>query len=103
MCSSDLLTFYSHGKQAAQFQAHRGRLIQRIEAIVRAAQAAGRLRAPADPALIARHIFFLYSTAVRWWIGADAPDPETGIEEFRELLRLQVEGLAPAKGEVPER
>src|SRR5882672_6802615 len=55
------LTFYSHGKQAAQFQKHRGGLVGRIEAVVRVAQQAKRIRSSDSPALIAQHIFFLYS------------------------------------------
>ena len=97
------LTFYSHGKQAAQFQSHRVGVIARIETLVRAAQDAKRIRASDEAALVARHIFFLYSAAVRWWIGGDNPSPDKGIEEFRELLRLQIEGLAPVRGELPER
>jgi AcrR family transcriptional regulator len=94
------LTFYSHGKQAAQFQKHRIGVVARIEAVVQAAQQAKRIRASDSAALVAQHIFFLYSTAVRYWIGGDAPDPDKGIEDFRVLMRLQIEGLAPAKGEL---
>jgi AcrR family transcriptional regulator len=97
------LTFYSHGKQAAQFQKHRVGLVGRIEAVVGAAQHAKRIRSSESPSLIAQHIFFLYSTAVRYWIGGEDPDPDKGIEDFRDLMRLQIEGLAPAKGELPGR
>ena len=94
------LTFYSHGKQAAQFQKHRVGLVGRIEAVVRGAQQVKRIRSSDSSALIAQHIFFLYSTAVRYWIGGDHPDPDKGIEDFRTLMRLQIEGLSPAKGEL---
>ena len=93
------LTFYSRGKQAAQFQDHRVRLIARIEKLVAAAQDRQRIRANVDPALVARHIFFVYSAAIRQWVGGDAPNPERGVEELRELLHLQFEGLGPARGE----
>jgi AcrR family transcriptional regulator len=92
------LTFYSHGKQAAQFQNHRQRLVGRIETLVRAAQESGMLRSDKEPALIAQYIFFVYSTAIRWWIGRDNPDPDKGISELRKLFSLQVEGLARRPG-----
>ena len=88
------LTFYSHGKQAAEFQNHRQRLVGRIEDLIRAAQRSGQIRADQDTSLVARHIFFMYSTAVRWWIGDEHPDPGQGIDEFRALLILQMQGLA---------
>ncbi len=92
------LTFYSHGKQAAEFHTTRLRLISHVEALVRAAQEKGQVRPSEDPTLIARYIFFLYSTAVRWWIGGENPDPESGIRELRRLFELQMEGLAPRRG-----
>lgn len=87
------LTFYSSGKQAATFHGIRSRLIDGIEALVRAAQARNEIRTKEKPALIARHIFFVYSASLRWWIAAPKPDPEKGIAELRRLLRLQIEGL----------
>jgi AcrR family transcriptional regulator len=90
------LTFYSHGKQAGEFQNHRQRLVARIEDLIRAAQASGEIRADQDTGLVARYIFFVYSAAIRWWIGSQRPDPERGIAELRELLVLQIHGLAPA-------
>lgn len=90
------LTFYSHGKQAGEFQNHRRRLVGRIEELIRAAQAKGEIRADQESALVARYIFFVYSSAIRWWIGGDRPDPEDGIAELRELLLLQMQGLARA-------
>src|SRR5258708_7564718 len=92
------LTFYSHGKQAAEFQNHRQRLVGRIEDLIRAGQAAAQIRGDQDAALIARYVFFVYSTAIRWWIGSDTPDPDIGIAELRELFDLQLAGLAPRRG-----
>jgi AcrR family transcriptional regulator len=89
------LTFYSHGKQAAEFQNHRERLVGRIEDLIRAAQKRAQLRPDQAPDVVARYIFFVYSSAIRWWIGGERPDPDDGIKEFRELLSLQMQGLAP--------
>ena len=89
------LTFYSHGKQAAEFQNHRQRLVGRIEELIRTAQARGQIRTDRNTELVARYIFFVYSSAIRWWIGGTRPDPDDGIKQFRELLSLQMQGLAP--------
>lgn len=90
------LTFYSHGKQAGEFQNHRRRLVGRIEDLIRAAQSRGEIRADHASAHVALYIFFVYSSAIRWWIGGDRPDPDEGIAELRALLVLQMQGLAGA-------
>jgi len=87
------LTFYSSGKQAATFHGIRKRLIDGIEALVRKAQERKEIRTKEKAALIARHIFFVYSASLRWWIAAPRPDPETGVADLRRLLKLQIEGL----------
>jgi AcrR family transcriptional regulator len=87
------LTFYSSGKQAATFHGIRKRLIDGIEQLVKESQAKGRIRTREKPALIARHIFFVYSASLRWWIVARKPRPGDGLADLRRLLRLQIEGL----------
>jgi AcrR family transcriptional regulator len=87
------LTFYSSGKQAATFLGNRARLIDGIEALVRAAQHARRIRSREDPAVIARYVFFVYSASLRWWIAAPRPDPAKGVADLRRLLELQADGL----------
>jgi AcrR family transcriptional regulator len=87
------LTFYSSGKQAATFHGIRKRLIDGIEQLVRNAQERGKIGTREKPALIARHIFFVYSASLRWWIVARKPRPQDGLADLRRLLRLQIEGL----------
>ena len=87
------LTFYSSGKQAATFHNIRQRLIDGIEGLIRKAQAERRIRSREDAALIARHIFFVYSASLRWWIAAPRPRPEAGVADLRKLLALQFDGL----------
>ena len=89
------LTFYSSGKQAATFHGIRGRLIDGIEQLVLASQKEKRVRADEKAGLIARHVFFVYSASLRWWIAAPQPHPAKGIADLRRLLRLQFEGLRP--------
>jgi len=87
------LTFYSSGKQAATFLGIRKRLIDGIEALVRAAQHARQIGSREDAAVIARYIFFVYSASLRWWIAAPRPNPEKGVADLRRLLKLQSDGL----------
>ena len=87
------LTFYSSGKQAATFHGIRRRLIDGIAALVREAQRRKEIRSREPADLIARHIFFVYSASLRWWIAARQPDPQRGVADLRRLLRLQIDGL----------
>ena len=87
------LTFYSSGKQASTFHGIRKRLIDGIEELVRRAQDDGKIKTKEKAALIARHIFFVYSASLRWWIAAPQPDPVKGVADLRRLLKLQFEGL----------
>jgi AcrR family transcriptional regulator len=94
------LTFYSSGKQAATFLGIRKRLIDGIEALVRAAKEKGEIASREKAGLIARHVFFTYSASLRWWIAAPHPDPQAGIRDLERLLALQAEGL---KARAPRR
>ena len=87
------VTFYSSGKQASTFVGIRKRIMDGIEALIREAQRTRRIRSKENPAFIARHIFFLYTASVRYWIAGPKPDPAKGIAEFRRLLKLQFDGL----------
>jgi AcrR family transcriptional regulator len=84
------LTFYSSGKQAATFHGIRKRLIDGIEALVRRAQRSRKLASRESPDVIARHIFFVYSASLRWWIAAPRPDAAKGVAELRRLLKLVI-------------
>jgi len=89
------LTFYSHGRLAADFQRSRRRTVGFIEQLVARAQRAGRVRADLDAAFVALSIFFIYSGAVRWWIAGARPRRKNGVAELRELLALHINGLTP--------
>jgi AcrR family transcriptional regulator len=92
------LTFYSSGKQAVTFLGIRKRLIDGIEQLIVNAQKSGKIRTDENAAVIARHVFFVYSASLRWWIAAPQPDPERGIADLRRLLKLQFGGLSPRRG-----
>lgn len=87
------MTFYSEGKQAAEFQEIRNRLLSGIEGIVRAAQQKQQITSDEDAALIARHIFLVFAGALRWWIANRRPDPAEGLADLKRLFELQIDGL----------
>jgi AcrR family transcriptional regulator len=87
------MTFYSEGKQAAEFQRIRRRLISGIEDVVRGAQRDGQIGAGEDATLIARHIFLVFAGALRWWIASRRPNPREGLADLKRLFQLQINGL----------
>lgn len=89
------MTFYSEGKQAAEFLRIRARLFTGIENVVRAAQQDGQIHSSEDVTLIARHFFFVFAGSLRWWISSRKPEPARGISDLKRLFELQIEGLAP--------
>jgi len=94
------MTFYSDGKQAAEFHRIRGRLLSGIESTVRGAQQLREIRSDEDATLIARHIFLVFAGALRWWIAGRRPNPREGLADLKRLFGLQINGLhpSPARG-----
>jgi TetR/AcrR family transcriptional regulator len=87
------LTFYSEGKQAAEFHRTRARLFSGIENVVRTAQQDRQIRSDEDAALITRHIFLVFAGALRWWIARPKPNPAEGMADLKRLFELQINGL----------
>ena len=94
------MTFYSEGKQAAEFHRIRGRLLSGIEDAVRGAQQHREIRSDENATLIARHIFLVFAGALRWWIAGRKPNPREGLADLKRLFELQISGLhpSPARG-----
>ncbi len=87
------MTFYSEGKQAAEFLRIRARLLSVIEEVVQAAQQDGEVRPEEDVRRIANCAFFIFAGALRWWIAERKPDPRKGLAELRRLFELLIDGL----------
>jgi AcrR family transcriptional regulator len=87
------MTFYSEGKQAAEFHCIRRRLLSGIEEVVRAAQRDRQIKSNEDATLIARHIFLVFAGALRWWIASRRPNPREGLADLKRLFELQINGL----------
>jgi len=94
------MTFYSEGKQAAEYLRNRSRLLSGIEEVVKAAQRDRQIRSDEDATLIARHIFLVFAGALRWWIAGRRPNPREGLADLKRLFELQINGLnpSPARG-----
>jgi AcrR family transcriptional regulator len=87
------MTFYSEGKQAAEFLRIRARLLAVIEEVVQAEQRNGGIRPEEDAWRIANCTFFIFAGALRWWIAERKPDPRKGLAEVRCLFELLIDGL----------
>ena len=72
----------------------RDRFIRGMEEVVTEAQQSGEIASTETPQLIARHIFFCYSAALRWWLSSsENPEWRAGLRDFAEILRLQTTGI----------
>jgi AcrR family transcriptional regulator len=89
------LLFFTEGAHAVYYLEIRAQTLRGLERLVRTAQQTGDIGCIEDPEVISRHIFFVASGAVRWWIAAEQPDPAAGVREFARLMALQFQGLAP--------
>ena len=71
----------------------RGRLIRGIEQLIAEAQESGEISSMEGPEIVARLIFFTFSSALRWWLASPDSQWRTGQNEFGRMLRLQLAGL----------
>ena len=85
---------HTPGFHLAEYMRNRNRYIKGVEEIVASAQRTGEITSSASPELVARHIFFILSSALRWWLAAsENPHWRSGMRDFAELLKLQTSGL----------
>ena len=82
------------GRHLGRYLSVRLRVLQRIEALVVAAQNTGELRLQLNPEMVARHTFLSFTAALRWWIMEPAPEARAGKLEYAAMLETQLEGLA---------
>lgn len=87
------LNYYSSGMHGETYQATRIRVARAIEAMVQHAISVGEISKGEETDLIARHFFYVFSAAARWWIAEDSPDPKEGLGELSRLLNIQIAGL----------
>ncbi len=75
---------HTPGFHLAEHIGIRSRFLRGIEEVVAGAQQTGEIGSTENPELIARHIFFSYSAAIRWWLAASGePGLAIGIARLR--------------------
>ncbi len=83
------------GFHLAEHVGIRDRFIRGMQEVIAGAQATGEIGSQESPELIARHIFFVYSSALRWWLAtSEYPDWRMGMRDLAQVLTLQTAGLA---------
>jgi len=97
------MTLYLKGRQAEQFQASCGRMTGHIASFATQACAARRLGTGEDPQLVAQALLSTFASEIRRWIAVDDPDLKHGLARLRQMLALQVTGLAPRAGALGKR
>jgi len=97
------MTLYLKGRQAEQFQASCGRMIGHLASFVAQACAAKQIRTHEEPQLVAQALLSTFASEIRRWIAADDRALKQGLARLRQMLALQVSGLAPRAGALGKR
>ena len=85
---------HTPGFHLAEHIGIRDRFIRGMEGVVQEAQKSGEVGSTESAQLIARHIFFSYTSALRWWLAAsENPDWRAGLRDFGVILKMQTAGL----------
>jgi len=96
------MTFYLTGRQAEQFQASCGRMLQHLASFVNQARASGHLESREDSSIIAQALLSTFASELRRWIAANDPVLKDGLAKLRRMLLLQMAGLAP-RADAPQK
>ena len=83
----------SRGKHYLRHQEIRERQQQGVEVLIAEAQQAGELRTDLSAEVIAKAMFFLYSSCGRAWINSDDPTWRTGLRQLAEVLDVLLQGV----------
>lgn len=87
------LTFLSDSIHAKRLQERRHNVMKKIEELVASAQENGSVQSRENSAFIARHIFFIFAGAIRWWFASEKLQLSAGIAELRKHFELHLMGL----------
>lgn len=87
------LNYYATGMNGAEYLDLRARVATEIEALVENARSREEIVSGESDDLIARHFFYVFSAAVRWWISGPRPKVSEGLGELARVLHVQVRGL----------
>lgn len=92
------ITFYTTGMQSERFQATRARTIDCIGELVSTARAKGEVLNSTPDAVIAKTLFYLLAAEIRMWLAGASENPEDGLAELMQRLRLVMFGLGATGG-----
>jgi AcrR family transcriptional regulator len=84
--------FFNVGRQAPRTIQNVQSTIDRLAAVVRAAQRRGEVRSSEDPNQIARLLYSIYQIEVRRWVDHEPLSVEKGIATLRQILALALRG-----------
>lgn len=94
------LNYYASGMNGADYLELRARVAAEIEALVKDARRRGEVCSVEADDLIARHFFYVFSAAVRWWISEPRPKLGKGLDELARVLHVQIRGLRHPEDDV---
>jgi AcrR family transcriptional regulator len=89
------MTFFLKGRQAEQFQASCGLMTQHLASFVVGARRTQQIATREDASLVAQALLSTFASEIRRWIAVDEPDLKRGLARLRQMLALQIAGLAP--------
>ena len=91
-----LLSEINHQLPGKHYLRHveiRDRVLAQTVGLVEEAQRSGEIGSSASAELIARTIFFAYSSSARWWINSPNPTWRKGLKDFGDVLDIVLHGL----------
>jgi AcrR family transcriptional regulator len=91
------MTFYDSGRQAAEFQTIRERVIRLVGSVVKKALARGAIRSSEDGDFIGWVAFSIFQVELRRWLMSKKLDTKTGIDALQRALKLFMQGVSPAR------
>ena len=89
------MTFFLKGRQAEQFQTSCDLITRHIASFVANARRTGQIATRENPSLVAQALMSTFAAEIRRWIAADEPELKPGLARLRQMLTLQIAGLAP--------
>ena len=92
------MTFYDSGRQAAEFQAIRDRVIRLVGSIISKAIDRRTIRSSEDPDFIGWVTFSIFQVELRQWLMSKKLDIKTGVDRLRRALELFMHGVEPVSG-----
>lgn len=91
--------FHTTSPHAREFHRIRAETIGYLRDLASQARNEGEIKPHIDVDLMARAVFYLFFSAVRWWICTDRPSVEPGLAEVRSMIALLLEGMKNDRAE----